>query len=130
MWKKARENAVQANRKVALIESEKKDHPGMWKRNLASREAHLESAKKHRDACEADEVSKLKALDAAKEKIINSQAPPSGAVVVLKSQALAVLISKVQIDEEFGTTSPLRTVNEVGKRCAFASSRFCLQYFS
>jgi len=102
MWKKARENAVQANRKVALIESEKKDHPGMWKRNLASREAHLESAKKHRDACEADEVSKLKALDAAKEKIINSQAPPSGAVVVLKSQALAVLISKVQIDDDFG----------------------------
>jgi predicted secreted protein len=38
----------------------------MWKRNLASREAHLESAKKHRDACEADEVSKLKALDAAR----------------------------------------------------------------
>ena len=102
MWKEARENAIQANRKVVLIESEKTEHPGTWKRNLKSREAHLQSAKKHRDACEAEEASKLRALDAAKEKIINSQAPPTGAVVVLKSQALAILISNVQIDEDFG----------------------------
>ena len=135
MWKEARENAIQANRKVVLIESEKTEHPGTWKRNLKSREAHLQSAKKHRDACEAEEASKLRALDAAKEKIINSQAPPTEQLsfsnrkrslyLSVTYKLTRILVSGIRDrhrrrNRSFGTTLPRRTINEVGKPCALS----------
>ena len=101
-WKNARDEAIQANRRVSLIEAEKNEHPGHWKRNLKSNEHSLDNAIKERDACEVNETKKMQDLDIAKAKIIESQAPPTGAVVVLKSQALALLIANTQIDEDLG----------------------------